>query len=339
MKRVLLEQAVGCALGHDITEVDANRQLKMAVFRRGQIVREEDLAHLRRLGRNSLYVLDGTDDGLVHEDDAAIEVAPLAAGDYIAWDPVPVEGKINFRASIDGLFKVDVDRLYQVNALEIPSLPTIHNNLPVAKGKTVAAFRIIPLHCERQVVDAVRAILSTPLFHVKPYCRRKAAVIVTGTEVYEGRIQDAFVPLLRKKAALYGLTIMDTAVLPDDRAQIAATAEEFCSRNDLVFVTGGTSVDPDDVTVAALRDAGVRCDLKGNPLQPGNNLTIGYRGGAAVCAIPAAAIFFSYTSLDVFLPRLMAGERIGKDEILRLAHGGLCHRCPTCHYPICPFGR
>jgi molybdenum cofactor synthesis domain-containing protein len=337
MRKVALEDAVGLRLGHDITEVDTEKGRKFCAFRRGHVVTEQDLERLRRLGKHSLYIWEESGDE-VHEDDAARTVAPLAAGENIRFDEVPTEGKIGFYAACRGVFVVDVERLHRINALEIPSLPTVHSHHPVVEGMQVAAFRIIPLTCERAIMEEVCTILSEPLFRVAPYVLETAGIVVTGNEVYEGRVRDAFTAKLTGMLGEFGVQVTETTILPDVRERISAAVEEFVEVCDIVFVTGGTSVDPDDVTVQALRDAGVRCELKGAPIQPGNNFTVGYRGDVVVCAVPAAALHYRATALDVFLPRLLAEEKIPKEDFLRAGHGGLCHFCKDCRFPCCPFG-
>ena len=339
MRRVTLDQAIGLRLGHDITEIDPSKGVKRRAFERGYVVHREDLEQLRNLGKNTVYVMDDDNDGHVHEDDAATSLAPYIAGAGVEFDQRPNEGKVKFRAAFEGLFKVDAERLYRINALEVPCLPTIHTNTHVRKGTQVAAFRILPLTCPRSIVDQVAGLLATPLLTVKPFVLKTAAIVVTGNEVYEGRIEDAFIPRLKDKIDQYGLDLTDTAILPDDRERIARTVAEFSASSDIVFVTGGTSVDPDDVTVAALTDAGVAYDARGAPLQPGNNFTVGHRDTTVICAIPAAAVFFEVTALDVLFPRLMAGERINKHELFGMGHGGLCYHCGECHFPVCPLGK
>ncbi|MFO8008872.1 MAG: molybdopterin-binding protein [Candidatus Brocadiia bacterium] len=337
MRKVALENAVGLPLGHDITEVNPEEGTKLCAFRRGHVVTEQDLERLRRLGKHAVYIWEESGDEL-HEDEAARTVAPLAAGRNIRFDEEPTEGKIGFYADCAGLFIVDVERLHRINALEVPSLPTIHTNYPVTEGKLVAAFRIIPLTCDRSGIEEVRSILAEPLFRVAPYVLESAGIVVTGTEVYEGRVADGFTDRLTSKLEQFGVRVTETTILPDVRERISAAVEEFSETCDIVFVTGGTSVDPDDVTTQALSDAGVRCEVKGGPIQPGNNFTIGYRADVAVCAVPAAALHYKATALDVYLPRLLAGQRIPREEILRAGHGGLCHFCKVCTFPCCPFG-
>jgi len=336
MKKIELTDAVGQLLGHDITGIDAIKKTKYRAFKRGHVIKEEDLNPLKDLGKNQVFIMAG-DEVEIHEDEAALTIAPLVAGENITFDFEPKEGKISFYASINGLFKVDVDRLFKINSLEIPSLPTLHTNFPVKKNKQVAAFRIIPLSCQSSVIDKIKTILKTPLIHIKPFLFKKAGIIVTGNEIYDGRIKDAFIPRIGTILKHYNVEVTKECILPDKKEKICEAILEFEEDCDIIFVTGGTSVDPDDQTVAALMEAGVTFENKGNPIQPGNNFTVGSTASTVVCAVPAAAIYYKATALDVFLPRMLAGEKIQKDEIFQSGHGGLCHFCEKCHFPICPF--
>ncbi|PLY00422.1 MAG: molybdopterin-binding protein [Desulfuromonas sp.] len=337
MKKLAVNDAVGEVLGYDITEVNRGNNYKGVAFKRGHLIHSEDLEVLRGLGKNHIYVWEGSEVE-VHEDTAARALGPLIAGTNITYDDEPHEGKIGFYAGTRGVFKVDRERLERINALAIPSLPTIHNNFPVSRGKQVAAFRIIPLTCSRELLSRMEELLREPLITIKPYSIKTASILVTGSEVYSGRISDDFTPLLTGKLKQQGVLVTYATILPDNREEISRAVTTAASVSELVLVTGGTSVDPDDVTVSALKDAGVRFHAQGNPIQPGNNLTIGRLGGISVCAVPAAALFFERTALDIFLPQLLAGEEIDPRRIARSGHGGLCHFCPKCHYPICPFG-
>jgi len=336
MKKVALENAIGLRLGHDLTEINVINKTKRRAYKRGHIITVDDLDRLRDLGKNYIFVFTGNQNE-VHEDTAALEVAPLIAGENIKFDPEPSEGKISFYATCDGLLKVDSNRLFQINALEIPSLPTLHSNLPVKTGKQVAAFRIIPLFCQSDMIEKIKSKLKIPLIDVKPFLFKKAGIIVTGNEVFEGRIKDAFIPKISRILKQYDVDVVIEEILPDQKTKISEAIKIFSKACEIIFVTGGTSVDPDDQTVAALEDAGVKFNVKGNPIQPGNNFTVGYKGNTVVCAVPAAAIFYKATALDVFLPRLLAGEKIQKEDFFNAGHGGLCHFCEKCHFPNCPF--
>jgi molybdopterin biosynthesis enzyme len=205
-------------------------------------------------------------------------------------------------------------------------------------GQQVAAFRIIPLICERSVIEKVKCALDNPLLWVEPFLFKKAGIIVTGNEVLERRIEGRFIPKLSHKVERLVVKVVDTVVLSDVKDEISAAVNEFSADCNINFVTGGTSVDPDDVTIQGLHDAGVTYEVKGNPIQPGNNFTVGYKEDMIVCAVPAAALFFQTTALDIFLPRLLAGEKLPKDDFHRAGHGGLCHFCKICYFPICPSG-
>jgi molybdenum cofactor synthesis domain-containing protein len=338
MKKIRIQEAPGEILDYDITGVDPERGTKGRIFRRGHQLTDKDLERLRDLGREQVYVKDGNDRE-VHEDDAAILSAPLIAGKNIIHDPEPSEGKIQFYAKCDGVFRVDVDRLFRINSLEIPSLPTIHSNLPVRKEQMVAAFRIIPLTCPVEIIDSMKNILSEPLFSCEPYTVKNASIIVTGNEIASGRKKDAFIPALSGKLKQYGIEKITSRIVPDSRETISAVISEEKQDAEIILITGGTSVDPDDATKQAMMDAGVNLLQKGNPVQPGNNLSIGYLAGIPVCSVPAAALTYHATALDIFLPRLFAKIDITKENIIRSAHGGLCHFCTTCSFPLCPFGR
>lgn len=338
MKRIKVEDSVGLVLAYDITEINQNKGKKGRAFKRGHIIKEDDIEYMKNLGRKHIFVEDGNTCD-VHEDEVAMTVAPLIAGENIIFDSEPSEGKIGFYADCDGLFKIDVERQYQINLLGIPSLPSINTDFPVKKGMSVAAFRIIPLTCEEEIVLKIKENLKEPLLKVIPYIKTKIGIIVTGSEIYEGRVEDAFIPGMKKKLKTYDLQIEESVILPDVKEKIIAKINEYSMKFDIVFISGGTSVDPDDITSIAMREAGVNFEVKGNPVQPGNNFTIGYLKDTVVCAVPAAAVFYKSTALDVFLPKILVGEKITKEMIARAGHGGLCHFCKVCHFPVCPFGR
>ncbi|MBW1645057.1 MAG: molybdopterin-binding protein [Deltaproteobacteria bacterium] len=345
VRKIPLEEAVGLPLAHDLTEVNPEEKRKGRAFKRGQIIQAADLEKLRQLGKDEIYILDlGPDQ--IHEDEAALLMARAFAGRYIGYEPEPREGKINFYAQKDGLLLVDTAKLQAVNLLAKPSCITKPRHRPVRQGEMVAATRIIPLYCERQLITKAAAIAAPAgLFSLLPFKPAAAGVIVTGNEVYQGKVKDGFLPVITRKLAAYQAAVHRHAVLPDDLAAIRQAIGEFIAAGcDLVVLTGGTSVDPNDLTPLAIREAGGRDFIHGVPLQPGNMFTMAWIGGAdgreiPVCAVPAAALFYPVTSFDVFLPRLLTGQRPSREEIAAMGHGGLCNFCRTCVYPVCSFGR
>lgn len=337
MRKVPIHEAIGLPLGHDISEISGERRIKRRAFRRGHIVTPADVDRLLDLGKSSIYVWDDGSD-LVHEDDAALALAPRVAGDGVEHDPEPSEGKIAFRATRRGVLRIDAQRLLAVNLVPPAALPTLPNNYPVQAGQRVAAFRIVPLTCTPDELAAMLAPLDVPLLMVQPYQPARAAILVTGTEVHEGRIKDGFVPRLSATLAAHGVPVVASEIVPDQRDRIVEAVARLTALCDLLLITGGTSVDPDDITASAMAQAGVEIGVRGLPIQPGNNLTLGHLREATVVAVPAAALFHQATALDLLLPRLLCGERFTPETVAPMALGGLAQPGADDHFPDCTFG-
>jgi len=210
----------------------------------------------------------------------------------------------------------------------------------VKERDTLAAVRIISLTAPRKEVEkAVRVAGPRGIIRVVPFTPKRVGLIITGTEIYNGRIQDRFHARLLPKLRYYLAKVEEKTVLPDDLESIKRAILDLTAKYDIVLLTGGTSVDPDDVTYRAIKEAGARPFIRGNPMQPGNMLTMGWIEGKPIVAVPAAALFFQATALDVWLPRLLVGDIITREEVVARCHGGLCHRCNICVFPVCPFGK
>jgi len=338
---VSIEEAVGFPLAHDITEIRPG-EFKGPAFLRGYILKNGDLDHLRRLGKNHLYVLKPENDE-VHEDDAAAAMADALCGPGVGWQGPPREGKVVLKATRDGLLKVAVDALMEFNMLGDVMCATRHTNTIVKKGEQVAGTRAIPLVIPRQrVQQAVNAAKGAPagVLKVKPFRKARVGVMITGDEVYHGRIEDKFEAVIRKKVTGLKGRIVDLKFLPDDDARIAdATHELLAQGADLLITTGGMSVDPDDRTRFALKRAGARDMVYGSAVLPGAMFMIAYIGKVPVLGIPACGIYAASTIFDLIYPRVLAGEKIQRRDVAQLGHGGLCLNCAKCTYPRCPFGK
>ncbi len=337
-RKVKVEDAVGMVLVHDITEVNLDRGFKGRAFKKGHIIKPEDVEKLKKLGKEYVYVLELSEDE-VHEDDAAKLLADALMGENLYRDEEPKEGKINIYSKVFGVFKVDVEKLFQFNMVGEPSCPTIHTNMYVKPGEKVAAVRIISLVAPRKEIDEALKIAGSGIMKVVPFEEKRVGMIITGNEVYSGRIEDRFYERLKPKLEFFKCKVEERVILPDDKERIKEKIVEFNEKYDIVVLTGGTSVDPDDVTYRAIREAGAENFIRGNPIQPGNMFTMGWINGKPVVAVPAAALFYKATSFDIWLPRLLIGDVITKEEVAAKGHGGLCHNCPVCVFPICPFGR
>ncbi len=340
LKTVRVEDAIGMILAHDITEIRPG-EFKGAAFRKGDIIHQKDLGHLKRLGKNHLYILD-LDPDQVHENEAAIELAMALSGKGICFNKNPKEGKISLTAEHDGLFKVNVDTLIELNLISDVMCTSIHSNTPVKKNKRLAGLRAIPLIIKRDMLNKAIEICSTDsfLFEVKPFQHVNTRIIITGSEVYEGLIEDKFKNIISEKLKNYGLNANQTVFLPDDEDRIAETVEEAINDGiELIITTGGMSVDPDDVTRMGIRKAGVDQLYYGSSALPGAMLLLAYRENISIVGIPACGLFHKNTVFDLVLPRLLAGEKPNNFDLAKLAHGGLCQDCEECRFPNCSFGK
>ncbi len=344
IKKIPLTEAIGLPLAHDITEVNPEKGFKGRAFKKGHIINKNDLEKLAAIGKNEIFILD-LDPDQTHEDDAAIMMAGAFAGRYVAHDLEPKEGKINFQAQKDGLLEIEVEKLLAINLLGDTSCTTKPTHLPVKKGEVVASTRIIPLFTRKQIIEQALDIASPKgIIRIIPFTPKKAGVIVTGNEVYNGLIEDRFLPVIRRKLAQYQAEVHRSTLLPDNKDEMVASIKQFIAEGcEIIILTGGTSVDPNDVTPLAITEAGGRHFIRGVPLQPGNMFCMAWithdSREIPVCAVPAAALFYPHTAFDVFLPRLLSGQQPDQTEVAALGHGGLCHFCQRCVYPVCSFGR
>ena len=317
-----VEDAIGEVLLHDITKVDPEQGFKGRIFKKGHIIKQEDIQILKKVGKDHIYVFEIGDDK-IHENDAAKILSNAVSGENTYTSKEPKEGKITIFSNIFGVCKIDVKKLFKFNSVGEPSMPTIYNNSIVKKGDKVAAVRIISLLSPKKDVEDAVKIAGEGIIKIVPFTQKKAGLIITGNEVYHGRIKDKFYDKLKPKLAEFSCNIEEKIILPDDKKQIKDKIIEFAEKFDLVVLTGGTSVDPDDVTYKAIFDAGVDNFIRGNPIQPGNMLTIGWIKDTPVTAVPAAALFYKKTAFDIWIGRFLIGDKISKEEVLRRAHGGL----------------
>ena len=340
IKTISLEEAVGTQLAHDITEIRPG-EFKGPAFRKGHNVCDEDICRLQRLGKNHLYVIDLEEDE-IHENEAAAILAGALAGEGIVWENNPREGKINLHAAWDGLLQVDVQALAAFNLVDEVMCATLHNHTLVKQGELVGGTRALPLVMKRAAIERAAAIASQNggVVAVKPLQKTRAGLVVTGNEVYHGLIQDRFAPTLTGKIEALGSEVAALSFAPDDAEAIARAIRAHLERGcNLLLLSGGMSVDPDDVTRHGIRLAGATEMHYGAAVLPGAMFLVAYLGEVPLLGVPACALHHRSTALDLVLPRILAGEHIGKTELAFLGHGGLCRDCPECLYPNCSFGK
>lgn len=339
MKTVPVREAVGTVLCHDLTRI-VRGEFKGPAFRKGHIVQAEDIPKLLSMGKENLYVWE-IHSGLLHENEAAIRMAEAAAGEGIDLSE-PREGKVDLRAARDGLLKIGVDALEEINSIDQVVFSTLHNNQRVSKGKLVAGTRVIPLVIENEKIGQVEKICGNhgPLIEVRPLRSLDVGIVTTGSEVFHGRIKDQFGPVVARKLEDAGCRIIGRALASDRVELIVGAILDFIGRGaQMVTVTGGMSVDPDDVTPAAIRAAGGREVTYGAPVLPGAMFLLAYIGEIPVLGLPGCVMYSRTTIFDLVLPRIQAGEALTRRDFVQLGHGGLCVQCESCKYPDCSFGK
>lgn len=338
MKEIAVEQAVGTVLAHDLTQIIPG-EYKGAKFKKGHVVTEEDIPVMLSMGKKHLYVLE-KDDTDVHENDAAYRIASAASGAGISMSE-PHEGKIELRAEYTGLLKIDRERLYELVSQDEIMFATIQENIVVKEGQKLAGTRIIPLFVPEEVMQKAEAIIgSEPIIKVVPLPELKVGVVTTGSEVYSGLIEDKFGPVLVRKFGALGSKVEKQIFADDDEQMIADCIKQLVDEGmDIIGITGGMSVDPDDRTPSGIRLAGGEVVSYGAPVLPGAMFMLSYIGDIPVVGLPGCVMYSKSSIFELIVPRLIAGERVTKQDINKLAHGGLCLNCEVCTFPMCTFGK
>lgn len=338
MKLIKTKDAVGQVLCHDMTQIIPN-EYKGARFCKGHIVTEEDVPVLLSMGKENLYIFE-TDENTLHENDAAEILCKLCQGKNISRGEVR-EGKIELRAEIDGLFTLDREKLNAVNSIEELMIATRKGDTAVKKGDKLAGTRVIPLVIDKAKLRQAEDIAaSAPMMNVLPYTLDSAAVITTGSEVYHGRIEDKFTPVLIEKLKAYGIEVVRHSLVDDGIDNVTNAINEAKGTADMILCTGGMSVDPDDNTPGAIKASGAEIVTYGAPVLPGAMFLLGYYDdGTPVVGLPGCVMYAKATIFDLVLPRIAAGVRMTKADFIAYGEGGLCLGCEKCTYPHCPFGK
>ncbi len=338
LQTVEVQNSVGKMICHDITKVTRG-EFKDAIFRKGHIVQPDDIPVLLKIGKENLYIME-LDSGDIHEDIAGIRLGTAVAGNGIYWRG-PKESKVSLYAEYDGLLKINVDALEAINDLPDVILSTLHNNSVVKKDDLLAGTKVIPLVVPEETVAVAENICREAgwVTEVVPFKSLKAGLVITGNEVYKQRIRDGFGPVIKEKMQVFGQDVLRIDYAPDDCEDISSKIKKMVDDGaGLVMVTGGMSVDPDDVTPKAISLTGAEVIRYGAPVMPGAMFMLAYLNNVPVMGVPAFGMFFKTTIVDILLPRILVGERLTKRDITLLGHGGLCRGCETCRFPNCTFG-
>ncbi len=338
MKLIKTTEAVGHVLCHDMTRIIPG-EFKGAQFRKGHIVTEEDIPVLLSMGKENLYIYE-LDENMLHENDAAEILCDICKGDNIGRTEVK-EGKIELCAEADGVFVIDRKKLYDINSVDELMIATRKGDTAVKKGDKLAGTRVIPLVIDKDKLNKAKEISDDkPIMNIIPYSLRTAAVITTGSEVYHGRIEDKFTPVLIEKLKSYGISVTEHIKTDDGTDNIAKAINSVRGKTDIILCTGGMSVDPDDNTPGAIKQSGADIVTYGAPVLPGAMFLLGYYDdGTPVLGLPGCVMYAKATIFDLVMPRIAAGIRLNKTDFNQYGEGGLCLGCEKCTYPNCGFGK
>ncbi len=339
MKKVKVENAVGMVLAHDITRIIPGK-FKGVGFKKGHLVQQKDVPELIRLGKKHLYVLNLSTTHL-HEDEAALRIAKAVCGEQLRWTE-PAEGKSNIISETRGVVKVNRAALQKINQLGKIIIATLKNNFPIQKDQIIAATRIIPLTINLKNIERLEFLARKqyPVINVMPYRRLNIGAVVTGSEIFEGLIEDEFDTYVGQKVIQYGCCVVKKILVPDKPEAIATAIAELKKIGcDLIVTTGGLSVDPDDVTRQGVKRVGAQVIAYGTPVLPGAMFMYAKLNETPILGLPACVYYHPSTIFDLIFPRVLAGDEITRKEFAEMGHGGLCLNCDRCQFPVCPFGK
>lgn len=340
MKIINTVDAVGHVLCHDITQI-IKGVTKDVRFRKGHVITEEDIPILLSLGKDHLYVWEKSS-SMLHENEAAEILRHICENNEHMIPTAVKEGKIELKATCDGILKIDIDRLNKINDLDEIIIASRHNNTPVKSGDKLVGTRIIPLVIDKAKMEEAQEIAgNTPIMQLLPYKKWKVGVVTTGNEVFNHRIEDTFTPVIVEKLKKYGLTMNAHRIVNDESSNITKAIQELITEGmEMIICTGGMSVDPDDMTPAAIRATGAEIVTYGVPVLPGAMFLLAYYDETLpIMGLPGCVMYGKITIFDLVLPRIIAGEKIKKHDLKGLGHGGLCLECQVCCYPNCSFGK
>lgn len=339
MKKIKTVEAVGHTLCHDVTQVIKDFK-SGALFKKGHVVKEDDIEKLLSAGKDHLYIYEISED-MLHENEAAEILYKLCANEKMKPTEIH-EGKIEVIAKIDGLLKIDTSRLKAINELGDIIIATRHQHTIVKKGDKLAGTRVIPLTIKKDKLDEAKRIAGNkPLFDIMPFHSFKVGVITIGNEIYYKRIQDTFTPVIEKKLENYNLKINRHMIIRDNSLEIESAIHKFREDDiELIICTGGMSVDADDLTPSAIKSSGANILTYGVPVLSGSMMLIGYfEDETPILGLPACVMYANATSFDLIFPRILSKDKITRQELASMGHGGLCLKCPVCRFPHCEFGK
>ena len=339
MKLIPVEESIGMLLAHDMTEIIPGKS-KCAAFKKGHMIIKEDIPRLLTMGKEHIGIIEYKE-GDIHENDAATRMANAVAGPGILFSE-PAEGKVNLIAEYSGLLKVNFEVLYKINSIDELMVVTLHTDQLIKAGTVIGGTRIIPLITDSLKIDEMERLCKKnfPITQILPLKNLKVGIVTTGSEVYHKRIKDKFGPVIREKFDELGCEVIGQIFSTDDEDMITRSINQLIDDGaEIITCTGGMSVDPDDVTPLGIRNTGADVVTYGAPTLPGAMFMLAYKKDIPIVGLPGCVMYAKRTIFDLVIPRIVAGEKLKKEDIIKLGHGGLCMVCDLCTFPNCGFGK
>ncbi len=320
VEKLAIEQALGHILVHNQAGPDGRKILK-----KGHRLAPADLPTLQALGRDRVYVAVLDDDD-VEENDAARCLGELLSGEGLV-PSTAVTGRVNLLAGSTGLLKVNLAGLLALNGLPGLTLATLRHNSLIRPKTIIGTIKVIPYGVARTHLAAAEKICEQhrPLVRVAPFVMRRAALIYTGSQAARHKVIDSFTPALQERLAGYGVSLVTGPYVAEEEQAISqALLWALDSGVDMILVAGETSVmDADDITPRAIKAIGGEIEHHGAPVEPGNMLLLAYYRQIPIVGAPGCARSKGYNVVDMVLPRLAAGERLARRDLIEMSHGGL----------------
>ncbi len=318
---VPIREAIGHVLAHNLLDQGGHK-----VLAKGRLLQEFDYAKLEALGLETVIVaaLDSTD---LSENEGARRVADAVAGPGIEIK-APGVGRANLLAAHYGPLYINVPALERLNNIDAGiTLATLRNHSLVQPGELVTLVKIIPFGiAEARVVDVESTAREhSPVISVRPLQSCSGALILTGPESARQRLIRDFEPPTRDRLTRLNSHLDDLSCVDHQPEAIArAIREQIDAGRELILVAGISAIiDQEDVVPTALRLAGGDVAHFGVPVDPGSLLMLGYVGSVPVLGAPSCIKSPKTNVVDWLLPRLLAGERLTRADLVEMGHGGL----------------
>ena len=327
------ERLVGWVLAHDVRDAEG-----ALLGRKGDRLDAASAARLVAGSASEVHLIE-MEAGDLHEDPAGERVARAVAGRGVTVRD-SATGQWAIRAEHRGLLRVAIDDLAAVNGLEGVSVYTLFDGQVVDAGEVVGRAKVTPLVIAGSVVGEAEERLrqSGGCVVVRPFEARPVSAVAPGSLV--PRVRARFEAVLREKLDWFGAPLTSLAY-PEAESEAVGQAIEhaIAAGARIVVVAGANALDPLDPVFAAIERIGGRLLRAGVPAHPGSLLWVARVGSTPVLGMPGCGMFSQATLFDLLLPRLLAGETVGSDELAAYGHGGLLGREMAFRFPPYRAGR